>query len=252
MYNTNFPDRADLPSTAKLVRSTIIAGVAAVVILITIVLPSEYGVDPTRVGSLLGLTPMGEIKVQLAQEAAAEAQVAPKPVAVSSAISSPAAPTASDEQTLFLQALAERVAALEALVTLAAPVPVEPATDVALAPPAAPEAIEPVVTASPWRDEISFTLTPGQGAEYKLVMAAGWVATFEFIVDGGVVNYDQHGEGEGQAISYGVVRGVAGDSGTMQAPVAGTHGWFFRNRGTTDVVVTLRTGGDYQELRKLI
>lgn len=252
MYSTDFPDRADLPSTAKLVRSTIIAGVAAVVILVTIVLPSEYGIDPTRVGSLLGLTPMGEVKVQLAQEAAAEAQVAAAPVTVSPAVTPTAAPAATAEQTALFRALEERVAALEALVAPAAPVPPEPVAEVAIAEPVVPPAIEPQVTASPWRDEISFTLTPGQGTEYKLVMAAGAVATFEFVVDGGVINYDQHGEGEGQSISYGVVRGVAGDAGTMQAPVAGTHGWFFRNRGTTDVVVTLRTGGDYQEMRKLI
>lgn len=48
------------------------------------------------------------------------------------------------------------------------------------------------------------------------------------------------------------MRGFEGDSGAFQAPVAGTHGWFFRNRGTSDVVVTLRTGGGYVELRKLI
>lgn len=249
MYNTDFPDRADLPSTARLIRSTIIAGLASLVILVTIVLPSEYGIDPTRIGSLLGLTPMGEIKVQLAQEAAAEAQVAAAPL--SPVVIPPAAPAAKVEQSAVVRALEERVSSLEALVAPAAPVPPEPVAEAALAEPGAPAA-EPEVAASPWRDEISFTLTPGQGTEYKLVMAAGAVATFEFVVDGGVINYDQHGEGEGQAISYGIVRGVAGDSGTMQAPVAGTHGWFFRNRGTADVVVTLRIAGDYQEMRKLI
>jgi hypothetical protein len=249
MFNTDFPDRADLPSTAKLIRSTIIAGVASLVILVTIVLPSEYGIDPTRVGSLLGLTPMGEIKMQLAAEAAAEAQVASTPA--SPVVISPAAPAASAEQTALVQALEERVSALEALVTPAAPVPPEPAAEVALAEPVAP-AVEPEVVVSPWRDEISFTLTPGQGTEYKLVMAAGAIATYEFVAQGGLINYDQHGEGEGQSFSYEIVRGVEGDSGTFQAPVAGTHGWFFRNRGTSDVVVTLRTGGDYQELRKLI
>ncbi len=245
MYNTELPNRADLPSTARLIRSTIVAGVASVVILVTIVLPSEYGIDPTRVGSLLGLTPMGEIKMQLAAEAAAEAQVAAAPIPVP--VPAPVSPTMTAEQLALVSALEERVAALEAYITPAAPAP-EAAV---VAPPEVPVAA-PAVAASPWRDEITFTLTPGQGTEYKLVMVAGAVASFEFVVEGGVVNYDQHGEGEGQAISYGIVRGVAGDSGTMQAPVAGTHGWFFRNRGTTDVVVTLRTGGDYQEMRKLI
>jgi hypothetical protein len=244
MFNTSFPDRADLPSTAKLIRSTIIAGVASLVILVTIVLPSEYGIDPTRVGSLLGLTSMGEIKVQLAQEAAAEAQLAATPIPVP-AINS-VAPVVSAEQAAVIAALEARVAALESLV-----VPVASAPEIAAV---APEvaAIEPAPAASPWRDEISFTLTPGQGTEYKLVMNAGAVATFEFFTQGGVINFDQHGEGEGQSISYEVVRGVERDSGSIQAPVTGTHGWFFRNRGASDVAVTLRTGGDYRELRKLI
>lgn len=243
MYNSDFPDRADLPSTAKLIRSTIIAGVSAVVLLVTVVLPSEYGIDPTRVGSLLGLTPMGEIKMQLAEEAAAEAQVAAAPMPVPAAVPAPAM---TAEQAATIAALEARVAALESYVTPAAPAP--------QAAPAQPEVAiaEPAPAVSQWRDEISFTLTPGQGTEYKLVMAAGAVATYEFFSEGGVINYDQHGEGEGQSFSYEVVRGVEGDSGTFQAPVAGTHGWFFRNRGTSDVIVTLRTGGDYQELRKLI
>ena len=93
MYNTDFPDRADLPSTARLIRSTIIAGVASLVILVTVVLPSEYGIDPTRVGGLLGLTPMGEIKMQLAREAAADAQVAAAPL--SPVVIPPAAPAAA-------------------------------------------------------------------------------------------------------------------------------------------------------------
>ena len=35
-------------------------------------MPAEYGVDPTRVGSVFGLTEMGRIKVSLAAEAQAE------------------------------------------------------------------------------------------------------------------------------------------------------------------------------------
>ncbi|MDB5538899.1 MAG: hypothetical protein JWQ89_626 [Devosia sp.] len=97
-----------------------------------------------------------------------------------------------------------------------------------------------------------FTLTPGQGTEYKMVMAAGATANYEFVVDGGVINFDAHGEGAGQSVSFEEGRAVQGDSGELQAPFDGTHGWFFRNRGNEDVVVTLRTGGDYAELRKLI
>ena len=63
------PKRADLPSKGKLIRSTIIAAIAAATLLVTVVLPAEYGVDPTRIGGVLGLTEMGNIKQQLALEA---------------------------------------------------------------------------------------------------------------------------------------------------------------------------------------
>src|SRR5215207_6783565 len=69
MYNTDLPNRAELPSSKQLFRSTIIAVIVAAVLLVTIVLPAEYGVDPTRIGRVFGLTRMGEIKQRLAVEA---------------------------------------------------------------------------------------------------------------------------------------------------------------------------------------
>ncbi len=74
MYNAQLPSRAELPSSGQLLRSTIIAIISAVVILVAIVLPSEYGLDPTGIGKKLGLTQMGEIKLQLAAEAEADAK----------------------------------------------------------------------------------------------------------------------------------------------------------------------------------
>lgn len=62
----------ELPSSHRLFRSTVLALLGAIVILVVAVLPAEYGVDPTGMGRLLGLTRMGEIKVALAREAAAE------------------------------------------------------------------------------------------------------------------------------------------------------------------------------------
>lgn len=56
------PTAAELPSKQQLNRATFIAAGVAAVLLVTTVLPAEYGVDPTGVGSVLGLTPMGEIK----------------------------------------------------------------------------------------------------------------------------------------------------------------------------------------------
>lgn len=76
MHNANIPDYTELPSNKKLFKSTIIAVVSAVIILVTIVLPAEYGVDPTGIGSLTGLKRMGEIKTALAEELEADQPIA--------------------------------------------------------------------------------------------------------------------------------------------------------------------------------
>lgn len=72
MHNENIPEYTELPSNKKLLRSTIIAVISAAVILVTIVLPAEFGIDPTGIGSITGLKRMGEIKTSLADELQAE------------------------------------------------------------------------------------------------------------------------------------------------------------------------------------
>lgn len=72
MSNPQLPPIAP-SSPRQLLRSALIALAVAALLLVTVVLPAEYGIDPTGVGRVLGLTRMGEIKVRLAKEAAADA-----------------------------------------------------------------------------------------------------------------------------------------------------------------------------------
>ena len=59
----------DLGLTGKpTIPSTAVAAAVAAVLLVTVVMPAEYGIDPTGMGRLLGLKEMGEIKMQLARE----------------------------------------------------------------------------------------------------------------------------------------------------------------------------------------
>ena len=74
MFNSEKPAPEELPSSAQLLRSTVIALVAAIVILVTVVLPAEYAIDPTGAGRVLGLTEMGEIKESLSKEAEEDKQ----------------------------------------------------------------------------------------------------------------------------------------------------------------------------------
>jgi hypothetical protein len=68
MFNAQPPPEKDLPTSAQLLKSTVIAIVVAFMILIVMVLPAEYGSDPTGVGNILGLKEMGEIKMSLLDE----------------------------------------------------------------------------------------------------------------------------------------------------------------------------------------
>lgn len=217
MYNTDIPSRAELPSSKQLIRSTIIAAVSAIVLLFAVVLPSEYGVDPTGIGRTLGLTEMGEIKTRLAQEAAEDEAAT---LATHSAEPAPAAPAAA------VQA---------------------PAADSAQ--PSVPSASN--ADSAVWRDELTFTLAPGQGTEIKLKMKEGEKALFSWTAQGGVVNFDTHGDAPGRSVSYEKGRGVPSDEGELVAAFTGNHGWFWRNRGEADVTVVLKTGGQYSEIQRV-
>lgn len=87
MFNSQRPQLEDLPTTRQLLGATAFAVAASAVILTTIVLPSEFAIDPTGIGRTLNLTQMGEIKTQLAAEAALDA-------AAAAAQAVPAAPVA--------------------------------------------------------------------------------------------------------------------------------------------------------------
>jgi len=73
MHNAPKPKLEDLPTKAQLRRSSIIAGIGAAFIGVAVYMPAELGQDPTGVGTILGLTEMGEIKQELKAEAEADA-----------------------------------------------------------------------------------------------------------------------------------------------------------------------------------
>jgi hypothetical protein len=56
------PAPTDVPTNAQLVRAALIAVVVGAVVTVVAILPAELGVDPTGLGTRLGLTAMGELK----------------------------------------------------------------------------------------------------------------------------------------------------------------------------------------------
>ena len=89
MFNSQRPRPEDLPTSSQLIRATALAAVAAGAILVTIILPSEYAIDPTGIGRTLGLTEMGKVKLQLAKEAAADAATGIASAAPAAQVASP-------------------------------------------------------------------------------------------------------------------------------------------------------------------
>ena len=75
MNHKHKPPESDLPTSSQLLKSTIIAFVVASFLLLLVILPAEYGVDPTGVGHALGLKKMGEIKKSLEKEALTEPEI---------------------------------------------------------------------------------------------------------------------------------------------------------------------------------
>ena len=213
MYNVHKPDASELPSSGKLLRSTGIAAVIAGALLVTVVLPAEYAVDPTGIGGLVGLTEMGRVKMALAAEAEQEA--------ASVGLADAQAETLMTPETLA-----------------AAPTAKGPSAD----------ATSP---ASSQAHKTSLTLAPDRGAEIKLVMREGARAQYVWSTNGGRVNFDVHGDGAG--VDYhGYGKGSATRAeGVMTAAFDGNHGWFWRNRTDAAVTIILQTSGDYAEIKRV-
>ena len=56
MQDSQSPFEIEPPSAKKLLTSSMIALALAGVVLVTLILPAEYGIDPTGLGGAMGLT----------------------------------------------------------------------------------------------------------------------------------------------------------------------------------------------------
>jgi len=184
---------ADLSSPAHLVRATLAAAALAAALLVVVVLPAEYGVDPTGAGRALGLY---------------------------------RAPTAE-----------------------AAPLP-ESSVTAADGTPAVAGSL--FTSETPYRaDEMSLTLTAGEGAEIKAEMRGGERLVYSWTSTGGGVDVDMHGEAAdktGGDRSYKTGEFETAGHGALEAPMAGNHGWFWQNLNDTPVTITVKTAGFYRRL----
>jgi hypothetical protein len=204
---------SDVPTRASLLRSTLIALAVAAVLLVTCVLPAEYGKDFTGVGRLLGLTQMGEVKLALAEEAASNA------AAEASADSVIAAAEAGDE--------ASGVASPASAVTDTPALRVDTT----------------LITLPPNKGgEIKLVMPAQTRAAYRWT-ATGGVVNFD-------MHGDSTNAPKDWFVSYRKGQGAAADSGELVAGFKGNHGWYWRNRGAGVVMIRLVTSGAYERVEK--
>lgn len=194
-------------SRSRAYKGLAIAALAAAVILVTIVLPAERGYDPTGIGKALGLTAMSE---QRATAAAGIEDV-----------------TGGNENLVA----AEGATSMDPL-----PLP--------------NPAIHQEEATPPRSETIKVTLGLDEKTEIKAVMGKAKAIVYSWSVEGGQVYVDFHGhdptKGDSYWVRYKEADGVTGDNGSLVAPFAGEHGWYWLNVSETPVTITLTVTG-YQD-----
>lgn len=183
------------PTPGQLLRATLLAAALAGLILVTVVLPAEYGIDPTGIGRATGLYRAPAVEAAPLPESSGEG-----------------GGTAATAGSLF-------------------------------------------TSPTPFRsDEMSITLTAGEGAEIKAEMQAGERMVFSWTATGGGdngVDVDMHGESLDKAggdRSYWKGEFEKAGHGAFEAPMAGNHGWFWQNLNDEPVTITVKTSGFYRRL----
>lgn len=212
MLNTPLPTVNELPSSRQLVRSTVIALITAVGLLLTVVMPSEYAIDPTGAGRFLGLMQMGELKITLAQEALADA-APPQP-----AVAAPA-PQVGQVQSNAKPVANSVVASDPALITDQMTVTLKPGGGT----------------------EIKLEMLKGASVSYEWTASGGPV---NYDTHG-----EPYKAEKGYFHSYTKGKQVKSDKGEFTAIFDGTHGWFWRNRSNQDVTISLKTTGNYLSVK---
>lgn len=211
MYNAEIPKDIELPSSRKLIKSTAIAAVSAVVVLVTCVMPAEYAIDPTGIGKVLGLTKMGEIKQSLAQESVNGINAEQT---VNSAEQMPVetpTQTAIDTAQMTMPAINKESISIE---------------------------LKPGQAT-----EVKLTMPQSASVNFDWKAVGGGL---NYDTHGDPVNapkgfYHGYGKGKNETTQQGV----------LKAAFDGKHGWFWRNRTENPVTVTLLVEGQFSEMKKV-
>ena len=205
----------EVPSLRKIVAATVAALIVAGVILVTVVLPAEYGIDPLGTGKALGL---GDL-ARATEPAQANAK--------------PETPGAAGE-------VASIAPVLEPPVNGEAP----RVRGSFIAQPRRYQV-----------DSREITLAPGEGMEIKYDMKKGaglifsWTASaslaYEFHGDPDVKPAGKEGTDYFESYELDDKTGKDQSHATFVAPSTGIHGWFWENKTDKNVTLKLVSAGFY-------
>jgi hypothetical protein len=207
MSQQTSPYEAQPPSTKRLAISCLVAIAGAAIALATVVLPAEYGVDPTGIGRALGLT----------------------------AINAPA-------RTI---AIADVIGGNENYREVEVPEFGEPV-------PLPNPAVHQDEAEAPKTRTLEVSIPPEKETEIKMVMQTSKMIEYSWRVDRGSVYTDFHGHdpaaGNEYFVRYKEQQEGTGNNGSLVAPFAGEHGWYWLNYNEFPVVVTLTISGYFDDV----
>jgi len=204
------------PSKKRIAIATVVALLVAGVLLLTAVLPAEYGIDPLRTGSLLGLTELANANAKtLDKSAELAASSTAEPPSTIVPVLEPAADGGAPKMrgTFIPQSKGYKI------------------------------------------DSREMKLAPGEGLEIKYNMKKGGALIYSWTANEKLL-FEFHGEpnvkpagkeGTDYYETYDIDNQVGKDQGygTFIAPSTGIHGWFWENRSDKEVILKLVTTGFY-------
>jgi hypothetical protein len=196
-------------SKKKIIRALIISIIIGAVVLVCAILPAEYGIDPTGIGKLTGFS-----RLYVAENASEE--------------------TGGVVRGTYPLIKMEKAG-----------------SDPEVKKPAEADNPPPAKQYDVREDSVQVIVPAGKGIEFKTYMLKYGQMKYEWTTDKDVLYFDFHGEVaqetkpkdeyfESYTIAYS-----NNMVGTFLAPYEGKHGWYFKNKGKSDVTVTLRLKGQY-------
>jgi hypothetical protein len=195
-----------------IIKALLYALIMGVVVLVTAVLPAEYGIDPTGAGKFLGFSKLYQPVGPVNDEVSTQDQIQ-KSIKVLTLEKAGSQPDVAKPKEANNPPPAKQYDARE--------------------------------------DTIKITIAGGKGLEYKVLLQKYGSMKYEWITDKGILFFDFHGEVEEanppKDVFYESYTVAYSNNmvGTFLAPFEGRHGWYFKNLGTTDMIVSLRLKGEY-------